>query len=172
MENEDVAQNILDNTDENASSSQEKLKSALGQFSQNQKRALSVMTVIALAFGAYFLRDYLQLIAIAGVLVYLFRPLYVRFERRWNSGVASALTVLSALAVVIVPLGVILTMAGIQIKEMIDTVSAWVSKTDMSQLGQRILESINAALDRIPFINVDLTPEKLNCSPGVGLRNQ
>lgn len=161
MESEDVAPEVPENTNESASSSQEKLKSALDQFDQNQKRALSVMTVIALAFGAYFLREYLQLIAIAGVLVYLFRPLYLRFERRWNSGVASGLTVLSALAVVIVPMGVILTMAGIQIKEMIDTVSAWVNKTDMSQLGQRVLDSVNAALDRIPFVDVDLTPEKL-----------
>ena len=161
MENEDGAPDVLENTDENASGSQEKLKSALDQFSQNQKRALSVMTVIALAFGAYFLREYLQLIAIAGVLVYLFNPLYVRFERRWSAGAASVLTILSALAVVIVPLGGILTMAGIQIKEMIDTVSAWVAKTDVSQLGQQILETLNSLLDRIPFVDVDLTPEKL-----------
>ena len=72
MESEDVAPEVPENTNESASSSQEKLKSALDQFDQNQKRALSVMTVIALAFGAYFLREYLQLIAIAGVLVYLF----------------------------------------------------------------------------------------------------
>ncbi len=141
--------------------SQRELKSALNRFSPNQKRALAVMTAVALGFGAYFLWDYLQLIALAGVLAYLFHPLYKRFQQRWNAGIASLLTLLCALGIVIIPLGAILTMAGMQIKEMIDTVSAWVGKTDMSQLGQRILETVNASLDRIPFVNVDITPEKI-----------
>lgn len=117
-----------------------------------------------LLFGAYFLRNYLELIALAGVLAYLFRPLYVNLEKRWNAGVAAALTVLSALAIVIIPLAGILTMAGIQIKEMIDTVSEWIQKTDMSELGDQILGAINAALEKIPFVHVELTTEYLQSS--------
>ncbi len=140
---------------------QKKLKPKLSEFSPNQKRSLAVLTLIALGFGAYFLRGYLELIALAGVLAYLFHPLYARFERKWNSGLASLLTLLSAIVIVIVPLSAILTMAGIQIKQMIDTVSKWVAKTDMNELGDRILTTINEALDQIPYVNVDLTPEKL-----------
>lgn len=136
-------------------------KSAIGTFTQSQKRTLAVVTVIALGFGAYFLRGYLELIALAGVLAYLFHPLYVRLERKLNSAAASTLTLLSVILIVIVPLGGILTMAGIQIKEMIDTVSAWIEKTDMSRLGEQVLDSVNAALSRIPFVHFELTPEKI-----------
>ena len=110
----------------------------LGEFTRNQKRALAVMVVIALGFGAYFLRGYLQLIAIAGVLAYLFRPLYERFERHMKSGFASALTLLCALLIVIVPLSGIVAMAATQIKQMIDNVSEWMAETDVSQLGDRL----------------------------------
>lgn len=119
------------------------------------------MTIVALAFGAYFLRQYLMLIAMAAVLAYLFHPLYVRFERKWNAGVASALTILTALVIVIAPLSGILTMAGLQIKQMVDSVGAWISKTDMTDLGNRVLQAINDALARVPFVHVDLTPDKL-----------
>lgn len=146
-----------------APSSQESVDSAspLSQFTSNQKRALAVMVVIALAFGAYFLRDYLQLIAIAGVLAYLFRPLYLRFERRMKAGLASALTLLCALLIVIVPLSGILAMAATQIKQMIENVSDWASDTDMSQLGDRLLTMANDLLDKIPFVDFELTTDKL-----------
>lgn len=119
------------------------------------------MVVIALGFGAYFLRDYLQLIALAAVLAYLFRPLYLRFKRRLNAGLSSALTLLCALLVVIVPLSGILAMAVTQIKQMIDNVSEWASGTDMSQLGDRLLTMANDLLDKIPFVDLELTTEKL-----------
>lgn len=133
----------------------------LDGFGSNQRRVLTVGVVIALAFGAYFLRHYLELIAFAGVLTYLFRPLYVRIENRWNSGLAATLTLLSALAIVIVPIAGVLTMAGVQIKEMLDGVKEWVSKTDLTALGHQILDSVNHTLGRIPFLDVDITPEKI-----------
>ena len=133
----------------------------LGEFTRNQKRALAVMVVIALGFGAYFLRGYLQLIAIAGVLAYLFRPLYERFERHMKSGFASALTLLCALLIVIVPLSGIVAMAATQIKQMIDNVSEWMAETDVSQLGDRLLTIANDLLGKIPFIDVELTTDKL-----------
>ena len=96
------------------------LKSALAGFSSNQRHALGVMTIIALGFGAYFLRNYLELIALAGVLAYLFTPLYRRFGRKMGSGGAATLTLLSAIAIVIVPLGGILAVAGVQIAQMVN----------------------------------------------------
>ena len=133
------------------------VRTALGGFSPNQKRALAVMTVIALVFGAYFLRGYLELMAIAAVLAYLFKPLYNRCSRRWNSGVAGLLTLLSTIAIVVIPLSIIITMAGIQIQQMIHTISGWMRQTDMTTLGSRILEAVNAAIDRIPYVNYQLT---------------
>ncbi|WRS30261.1 AI-2E family transporter [Actinomycetaceae bacterium MB13-C1-2] len=163
MKSENPAPQAGESSDHDAlsTSTPDEQKSALERFTANQKRTLAVMTVIVLCFGAYFLREYLELIALAAVLAYLFRPLFLRLKNRLNAGVASVLTLLSALAIVVVPVGGILTMAGIQIKQMVDTVSAWVSKTDMGQLGQRILDTVNQALDRIPYVDIELTPEKI-----------
>ena len=46
----------------------------------------AVLTVVALFFGAYFLRRYLILIAVAAVIAYLFTPLYNRLRARMMSG--------------------------------------------------------------------------------------
>lgn len=145
-----------------------KLQETLSGFSTNQKRALAVMTVIALGFGAYFLRNYLELIALAGVLAYLFNPLHKRFSKKVSSGAAAILTLLSAIAIVIIPLSAILALAGAQIAQMVETVSTWVSKTDMGALGHKVLGAINDALGHIPFVHFDLTPEKIQSVVGTG----
>ena len=56
----------------------------LDEFTTTQKRALAVLTVIGLLFGAYFLRRYLILIAVAAVIAYLFTPVYQRLRIRLN----------------------------------------------------------------------------------------
>ncbi|WP_414976638.1 AI-2E family transporter [Gordonia sp. (in: high G+C Gram-positive bacteria)] len=119
------------------------------------------MTVIAILFCGYFLRSYLVLIGLAAVLAYLFMPLYRRFCKHMNSGLASTATLLSAIAIVVVPLAGILTMAGIQIKEMIDGVSHWLGHTDVTKLGYRVLDSTNRLLDKIPFVHAHLTVESV-----------
>ena len=44
------------------------------EFTLTQKRALAIATVIAILFGAYFLRGYFILIVVAAVAAYLFKP--------------------------------------------------------------------------------------------------
>ena len=63
------------------------------EFTQTQKRALAVVTVIALLFGAYFLRHYFILMVIAAIVAYLFTPLYNRCRSRFNTGLSATLTV-------------------------------------------------------------------------------
>nr|WP_050947139.1 AI-2E family transporter [Gordonia araii] len=120
------------------------------------------MTAIALLFGAYFLRHYLVLIGFAAVLAYLFSPIYRRLAKRMSSGAASALTLISAIAIVAIPLGAVITLAGVQIAQMVDSVRTWLQTADLNQLGQRLLESINRFTEKLPFINVEpLTMDKL-----------
>lgn len=57
----------------------------LHQFTAAQRRALAVLTVLALLFGAYFLRSYLVLMAVGAILAYLFHPIYRRLRRRMNA---------------------------------------------------------------------------------------
>ena len=67
------------------------------EFTPSQKRALAIVTGIALLFGAYFLRRYFMLIVMAAVVAYLFTPLYNRLRDKTNGGLATTLTVLRRL---------------------------------------------------------------------------
>jgi predicted PurR-regulated permease PerM len=130
-------------------------------FTLTQKRALAVLTVVALGFGAYFLRGYLLLIAIAAVLAYLFRPVYQRLRARMNVGLSATLTLLAAVATVALPLTGVIFLAFLQISEMVRSVGHWVEQTDFTALAERLLASVNRLLGQIPFIDTRLTPESV-----------
>lgn len=130
-------------------------------FTLTQKRALAVLTVVALGFGAYFLRGYLLLIAIAAVLAYLFRPVYQRLRARMNVGLSATLTLLAAIATVALPLAGVIFLAFLQISEMVRSVGHWVEQTDFTALADRLLASVNQLLGQIPFIDTRLTPESV-----------
>ncbi|MDT5149544.1 MAG: hypothetical protein QOI01_1277 [Mycobacterium sp.] len=132
------------------------------EFTETQKRALAIATVIALAFGAYFLRGYFMLIVVAAVAAYLFNPLFNWFLTRFGRGLSVTFTLLAAIFAVIIPLGLLILLAVVQISAMVRSVSAWVSRTDLSSLGDRALKFVNDAVDKIPFLtNVNVTPELL-----------
>ncbi|CAA0132008.1 Putative transport protein [Mycolicibacterium vanbaalenii] len=130
-------------------------------FSVGQKRALAVFTVLALAFAAYFLRGYVLLIAVAAVLAYLFNPLYRRLLAKMNVGLSATLTLLAAIATVALPLTGVAFLAFLQISQMVTSVSHWVAETDFTALAQRLLDSANEALARIPFVDVTLTQDSV-----------
>ncbi len=132
------------------------------EFTLTQKRALAVATVIALLFGAYFLRGYFILIVVAAVAAYLFTPLYNRLNKRLGAGLSAALTLLTAIGSVIVPLGLFIFLAVVQITTMVERVAEWVGRTDLSGLGDQTLQLVNALLHRVPFTeNVTVTLESL-----------
>lgn len=131
-------------------------------FTLTQKRALAIATVVAIAFGAYFLRGFFILIVVAAVVAYLFDPLYTRLNKRLGSGLSATLTLLAALAMVIVPIAGAVAIGVVQISVMVRSVSDWVGKTDLSSLGDRGLRMVNELLDRVPFLQgTDVTPEEL-----------
>lgn len=129
----------------------------LHQFTASQKRALAVITVIALLFGAYFLRPYLVLIAVGAVLAYLFTPIYQRCRGHMNSGLSATATLIAAILIVAIPVGGMVTLAVVQITQMVTGVSRWMAETDMTALGHRLLDSANDILGRIPFLHINLT---------------
>lgn len=134
------------------------------EFSLAQRRALAIATVIAIAFGAYFLRGYFILIVMAAVAAYLFSPLYTRLNRRMGRGLSATVTVLAAFAAVIVPLSLFVTLAVVQITTMVERVAEWVGRTDLSALGDRALQFVNDLLRRVPYIDTTVTPESLRSS--------
>jgi predicted PurR-regulated permease PerM len=132
------------------------------EFTETQKRALAIATVVALGFGAYFLRGYFMLIVVAAVAAYLFNPLFDRFLKRFGRGLSVTLTLLAAIFSVIIPLGLLVLLAVVQISAMVRSVSAWVSRTDLNSLGDQALKFVNDVVDRIPFLaHVNVTPELL-----------
>jgi predicted PurR-regulated permease PerM len=132
------------------------------EFTASQKRALAVATVIAILFAAYFLRDYFILVVVAAVASYLFTPLFDRLRQRFGAGLSATLTLLAVVGAVIIPVGLLVTFAVIQISSMIDSVSEWVARTDLSALGNKALAVVNETLARVPFLHdVQLTPDLL-----------
>ncbi|WP_418003278.1 AI-2E family transporter [Mycobacterium sp. PDNC021] len=132
------------------------------EFTITQKRALAVATVVAVGFGAYFLRGQFMLVVVAGVVAYLFNPLFRRLTTRLRTGLSATLTLLAALVVVVVPISGAVAIGIVQISSMIRNVSDWVSRTDMGALGTRSLQAVNDLLARIPYLHdVTLTSESL-----------
>ncbi|WP_197376792.1 AI-2E family transporter [Mycolicibacterium baixiangningiae] len=126
-----------------------------------QKRALAVVTLLAVAFGAYFLRGFFILIVVAAVAAYLFTPLYERLRRRLGTGLAATLTLFAAILTVIVPVSLVVFLAIIEITQMVNTVSQWMSTTDVSTLGDRALEVVNKLAAKVPYLDIHVTPDTL-----------
>lgn len=132
------------------------------EFTLSQKRALAIATVAAIAFGAYFLRGYFILIVVAAVVAYLFDPVYDRLRKRFSAGLSATITLLAALAIVIIPISGAVAIGVVQITTMVRSVADWISHTDLSTLGDRSLKVVNELLDRVPFLSTtDITPEQL-----------
>ena len=117
--------------------------------------------MIALLFGAYFLRHYFILVVIAAIVAYLFTPLYNRCRQRFNTGLSATLTVLAALATVIIPVGALITLAVLQISHMVVHVAEWVQTADMSTLGDRAIDFVNQSLAKLPFGHFSVTADSL-----------
>jgi predicted PurR-regulated permease PerM len=131
------------------------------EFTLTQKRALAVFTLIALLFAAYFLRSYFVLIVVAAVGAYLFTPLFNWFGRRMKTGLAATCTLLTALAAVIVPVGLLVMLAIVQISRMVTQVAGWVQRTGLTALGDKSLHVVNQLLARVPFLHMTVTAESL-----------
>lgn len=133
----------------------------LEKLTVSQKRALAIVTAVALLFGFYFLRHFFILIVVAGISAFLFSPLYKRFKRRMGSGLAAALTFLSALLIVILPLIGIIALAIFQVSHMINGAAQTLQGTDMGALGNSIVNFINDILSRIPYVNYQVSSQQL-----------
>ena len=136
------------------------------EFTTNQKRALAVVTIIALLFGAYFLRRYFMLIVIAAIIAYLFTPLYNRLRSKLNTGLATTLTVLAALGIVVIPLIGIISLATVQISHMLIGVADWAKTADLNALGDRAITTINDLLGKLPFQTPQISIEALRTNLG------
>ena len=131
------------------------------EFTLSQKRALAIATAIALLFGAYFLRRYLILVVIAAIVAYLFTPVHNRLRTRFSAGLSTTLTVLAALATVVVPLSLLITVATFQVSRMLVGLADWAKTADLNALGDRGVALANGVLGKLPFDTPPITPDSL-----------
>ncbi|MGI9164126.1 MAG: AI-2E family transporter [Mycobacterium sp.] len=136
------------------------------EFTASQKRALAVVTMIALIFGAYFLRRYFMLIVIAAIIAYLFTPIHNRLRSKLSSGLATALTVLAALAIVVIPVIAVVSLATVQISHMLIGVADWAKTADLNALGDKAITTANNLLHKLPFEAPTITLESLRTNVG------
>jgi predicted PurR-regulated permease PerM len=135
-------------------------------FTPTQKRALGIVTAVALLFGAYFLRRYFMLIVIAAIVAYLFTPVHNKLKTKMSGGLATTLTVLAALLIVVLPLIGVISLATVQISNMLIGVADWAKTADLNALGDKAINAANNGLRKLPFEAPTITLESLRDNVG------
>lgn len=120
---------------------------------QSQKRSLTIAVIIALLFGAYFLRGYFMLIVLAAILAFIYNPSYKWFLRKTKNktGLSITLTLLFATFTIIIPLTIVLALMVSQALHLVETIK--VASLDSESLKQTItnlLDPINRTIQNFP----------------------
>ncbi len=112
-------------------------------FKRKQTHALEIATVIALLFGAYFLRHFFGLIAFAAIVAFLFNPIYQRLARKFKKkGTAASFTLVISLLAFVIPLSLIVVATIFQIKNLLNDLSS--ADFSLGTLGQDAANWINS----------------------------
>lgn len=118
-----------------------------------QSKALTITVIIALLFGAYFLRGYFLLVVISAILVYLFNPIYQRLRKHTkHKSAAATLTFIFMLLVFIIPLTLIVLATISQAKHLVDIYSAN-PNYNLGHLGESALDTTNGLISKIPGLS-------------------
>lgn len=121
------------------------------QFTNKQYRALTIVVVIALAFGAYFLRGFFGVIVAAMIVAYLFHPLYNWLLRKTKRvGLAATITFFATVLAVAIPITLIILVTVQQANVIIGNASHFVRDGSFQQLSQDINTFISGILDKLP----------------------
>ncbi len=115
-----------------------------------EKRALTITLIIGLLFGAYFLRHYISIIVVGGMLAYLFYPLRQRFNKKMHRpGVATLFTMLVAFLCLIIPILIIVLLTVLQINSLLKSLPT-IHTSDITTLGTSVNNTINNMLASLP----------------------
>ncbi len=129
--------------------------------SESQKKILAYTTLLAVVFGAWFLRGYFSMFVIAGTLAYLFYPLYTRLGRKMSQGSAATLTLLVSFLAILIPLGLTLLLAGMQLGRITTIIAPFFADLDTSNLLQNLITRLNTLLETLPFEATPITSQTI-----------
>ena len=120
--------------------------------STQRKRALVIAVIIALLFGAYFLRDFFSVIAFSIITAYMFNPLYHWLLRKLKHPNAAAwITFGVSMFVIIIPVALLILMTVSQTENVVQSVkSGEFNLAQVSNFGSRSLNDINGVLSHLP----------------------
>lgn len=117
----------------------------MAKTTESKFRPLTIALIIALVFGAYFLRHYFSLIVLAAIVAYTFNPVYKKFAKKFkNPGSAASLTLLVSFLALLLPLILVAILSGVQVKNLIDSFTA--SNVDLGKIGTDTLDWVNSSL--------------------------
>jgi predicted PurR-regulated permease PerM len=116
---------------------------------RRHQRMLVIAVIVALGFGAYFLRPYLTIILLSAIMAYMFYPLYEWFLRHTKSrGAAASLTFTVSLFIVLIPLGVLGFLTFLQAENLVKLVAS--HGIDLKGLSDRAVDASNHLLASLP----------------------
>ncbi len=117
-----------------------------------QRRTITIIAVLSLLFGAYFLWGYFNLIALSIIITFLFNPIYLFYRKKFKRpGTASALAILTAFVTLVVPLTIILALTAQQAASIAKDVENIISTSGSTgEAVNTIVSQINDTVKRIP----------------------
>lgn len=125
------------------------------------QRALTVALIIALLFGAWFLRRYFSLIVVSAILTYLFYPLNLRLAKKFKrKGSAANLTMLISFVIIVIPFILIAFLTYFQLKNLATSLPSNETAV-ISEQSSNILSKVNDQLAKIPGTN-PITPQEVS----------
>lgn len=124
-----------------------------------EKRALAIATLIAIIFGAYFLSSFFILIVLAGILAFLFNPLYKKLCKKMSPSSASALVLLISIMMVVGPLILVVFFAAAQISDNISSLASAFTGSSLTEMGDRFILFVNNFIETLPFVDFTLTEQ-------------
>jgi hypothetical protein len=118
----------------------------------NQKRTLLITVTAAMIFAVYFLRSYFIIIAFAALLAFLYNPSYKWFlgKTKQNSGASITLTMLFAIATILLPLSVLLFITAHQATSFVESIKNNTSGIHGHQTLINLITSFNSTIHHIP----------------------
>lgn len=135
--------------------------SSIVHINPTQKKALTHAVLIAVIFGAFFLRSYFIVFVIAAILAYLFMPLYDRLRKKLKSGSAALITLLTSMLAILIPTLVVIILALSQVRSLSSTVSTWLVDFDITQTSGQVIDGVNSFLASTPFSGTSINEDSI-----------
>ncbi len=142
---------------------------------KQQVQPLTILVILTLVGGIFFIEPYLSVAALALLTAYIFNPVYLYLSTKTKSGLAMTLTVFAALFTAVIPISIIMLLAFGQLTTLFDSVnngSFSLEGQSIQQVSTSISETINEVGESVLGVqeavsSTEVTDFVLNFAPKV-----